>query len=52
MCTCVQPMFSNRSLKEIEDLCRRIGNYEIPIPSADKDGYIDELKRSISSSYF
>jgi len=46
----VKPLVSNRSLQDIEELCRRIGNREIPMPSADRDGYIDEVKRSTSSS--
>ena len=50
MVTNIEPLVSNPSLQDIEDLCRRIGNFKIPVPSADKDGYIDEVKRSTSSS--
>ena len=52
MVTSVQPLVSNPSLQDIEDLCRRIGNFEIPVPSPDKDGYIDEVKRLTSSFNF
>ena len=52
MVTSIQPLVSNRSLQDIEDLCSKIGNREIPMPSADKDVYINEVKRSTSSSNF
>ena len=44
MVTSIQPLVSNRSLQDIEDLCRKIVNREIPMPSADKDVYIDDFE--------
>ncbi|QNI73775.1 hypothetical protein [Synechococcus sp. NOUM97013] len=47
MTTSIQLLVINQSLQDNEDLCRRLGNREIPMPSADKDGYIDEMKSDV-----